>query len=141
MQIAVHIKRALIGRVVLDASRCVVFLAFAMCSIAAFAAVPAVSRPFTLPIAAKATNHSKDGKGWAESGIVTVPFVQAEASFKSAMAQSGWRYLHAVALAKGNQHTLYTWRRGGNELTLMLRRIDVNRTAFSWGLAKTGRKD
>ena len=97
-----------------------------------------VSRPFALPIAAKAAEQSKDGKGWREGGVMTVPFVQAEASFKSAMAQSGWKYLHAVALSKGNRHTLYTWRRGGNELTLMLRRIDVNKTSFSWGLAKTG---
>lgn len=96
-------------------------------------------RPFTLPIAAKAAEQSRDGKGWAESGIAAVPFVQAEASFKSAMAQGGWKYLHAIALSKGNRHTLYTWRRGGNELTLMLRRIDVNRTAFSWGLAVVGK--
>ena len=90
-----------------------------------------------MPIAAKAVERSKDGKGWRESGVMTVPFVQAEASFKAAMAQSGWKYRHAVALGKGNTHTLYTWNRGGNELTLMLRRIDVNKTSFSWGLAKT----
>ena len=97
------------------------------------------ARPFTLPVAAKTTETSKDGKGWLESGVMRVPFVQAEASFKSAMAQRGWKYLHAVALGKGNTHALYTWRRGGNELTLMLHRVDVNKTSFSWGLAKTGK--
>ena len=97
------------------------------------------ARPFTLPIAARSAEMSKDGKGWLESGVMTVPFVQAEGSFKAAIAQSGWKYLHAVALGKGNTHTLYTWRRGGNELTLMLRRVDVNKTSFSWGLAKTGK--
>ena len=104
-----------------------------------YAKMDQVARPFTLPIAAKAVEQSKDGKGWREGGVMSVPFVQAEASFKSAMVQSGWKYLHAVALSKGNRHTLYTWRRGGNELTLMLRRIDVNKTSFSWGLAKTGK--
>lgn len=112
-------------------------LVIAAC-LAATAAVP-VERPFRLPIAARDVEHSRDGKGWLESGVMTVPFVQAEGSFKAALAQSGWKYLHAVALGKGNSHTLYTWRRSGNELTLMLRRIDVNRTAFSWGLAKTGK--
>ena len=109
-------------------------------SSALIAASPEVNvfRPFTLPIAAKSIETSKDGKGWLESGVITVPFVQAEGSFKAAMAQSGWKYLHAVALGKSNTHTLYTWRRGGNELTLRLCRLDVNRTAFSWGLAKTG---
>ena len=101
------------------------------------AAVADATRPFLLPVAAKAVEESKDGKGWRESGVMTVPFVQAEASFKAAMAQSGWKYRHAVALGKVNTHTLYTWYRGGNELTLMLRRIDVNKTSFSWGLAKT----
>lgn len=100
---------------------------------------PTRNRPFILPISAKATEHSKDGKGWLESGVITVPFVQAEASFRAAMAQSGWKFLHAVALAKNNVQTLYTWRRGGRELTLMLRRINVNKTAFSWGLAAVGK--
>lgn len=99
------------------------------------------SRPFTLPIAARATEQSRDGKGWLESGVMTVPFVQAEGSFKSAMAQSGWKFRHAISLSGRDRgtHTLYTWQRGGNELTLMLRRIDVSRTAFSWGLAKAGK--
>ena len=107
-------------------------------SLAAVAAVP-VERPFRLPIAAKAVEQSKDGKGWLESGVMKVPFVQAEASFKAAMAQNGWKYRHAVSLGRRNVHTLYTWSRGDRELTLMLRRIDVNRTAFSWGLAETGK--
>ena len=104
------------------------------------AAVADATRPFLLPVAAKAVEESKDGKGWRESGVMTVPFVQAEASFKAAMAQSGWKYRHAVALGKGNTHTLYTWNRGGNELTLMLRRININKTSFSWGLAKMENK-
>lgn len=107
------------------------------CFTSAFASEARVVRPFNLPIAAKSAEQSKDGKGWRESGVISVTFVQAEASFKAAMAQCGWKYRHAVALGNGNTHTLYTWNRGGNELTLMLRRIDVNKTSFSWGLAKT----
>ena len=115
------------------------FIVVALASCMASAALPSANavRPFVLPIAARAVERSKDGKGWLESGVMRVPFVQVEASFKAAMAQSGWKYRHAVALSKGNTHTLYTWNRGGNELTLMLRRIDVNKTSFSWGLAKT----
>ena len=116
----------------------ITFLMIFMLAMACQAEV-APPRPFNLPVAAKAFEHSRDGKGWQEGGVMAVPFVQAEASFKTAMAQSGWRYLHAVALSKGNSHTLYTWRRGDNELTLMLRRIDVNKTSFSWGLAKAGK--
>ena len=113
------------------------FLACLVCLVSTAADVSAV-RPFTLPVAAKAVENSKDGKGWLESGVISVPFVQAEGSFKAALAQSGWKYLHSIALSRSNAHTIYTWRRGGQELTLMLRRIEVNRTAFSWGLAKVG---
>lgn len=115
----------------------IILAALASASAPAAPSAAGVVRPFLLPVAAKSVETSRDGKGWLESGVMAVPFVQAEGSFKAAMAQSGWRYLHAVALGRANAHTLYTWRRGGDELTLMLRRIGVNRTAFSWGLAKT----
>lgn len=107
-----------------------------MIGISLMAAAVPTARPFILPIAAKVFEQSKDGKGWLEGGVIKVPFVQAEGSFKAAMAQSGWKYRHAVALGRVSTHSLYTWRRGGHELTLLLRRIDVNRTAFSWGLEK-----
>ena len=117
-------------------------LVFFMSCVVCLAAPPlsdTTARPFVLPIAAKVIEQSRDGKGWLESGVIKVPFVQAEGSFKSAMAQSGWRYRHAITLGRHNSHTLYTWQRGDRELTLMLRRIGVNRTAFSWGLAKVGK--
>lgn len=121
--------------------RMLFFTIFLCTACLAGTSVPMQARPFMLPIVANVIEHSKDGKGWRESGVISVTFVQAEASFKAAMAQCGWKYRHAVALGKGNTHTLYTWNRGGNELTLMLRRIDVNKTSFSWGLAKTKNKN
>lgn len=116
------------------------FLAVSMAAFMTAASLAApLSRPFALPIAAKVLEQSKDGKGWLESGVIKVPFVQAEASFKTALSQGGWRFRNVVTLGRANGHGLYTWYRGGNELTLMLRRIDVNRTAFSWGLANAGK--
>ena len=116
------------------------FLAVSMAVILTTASLAApLSRPFALPIAAKALEQSKDGKGWLESGVIKVPFVQAEASFKAVLSQSGWRFRNVVTLGRANSQNLYTWHRGGNELTLMLSRIDVNRTAFSWGLSKAGK--
>lgn len=116
-------------------------LLFGFCiTIALGSASVAAHRPFALPVAAHVEENSRDGKGWLESGIVAVPFVQAEASFKSAMSQSGWGFIHAVPLSSGNTHTIYTWRRGTQELTLMLRRLDTNKTAFSWGLDKQNKR-
>ena len=98
-------------------------------------------RPFVLPIAARVSDESMDGKGWQERGVVTVPYVQAEGNFRSSMNQSGWGFLHKVSLGGRNGRALYTWRKGRRELTLMLWRIDVNRTGFSWGMADNGRKE
>lgn len=102
-----------------------------------FSCIGATSRPFIMPIAAKVAETSKDGKGWQEQGAITVPFVQAEASFRSSMNQSGWAFLHKVPLGGRNARALYTWRKGVNELTLMLWRISVNKTGFSWGIANS----
>ena len=65
-------------------------LSTAACLTMASLAAP-LSRPFTLPIAAKALEQSKDGKGWLESGVIKVPFVQAEASFKASERGDAWK--------------------------------------------------
>lgn len=94
---------------------------------------------FRLPPTAYVAERSKDGKGWLEQGIVSVTFVQAEGQFRSSLARNGWRFLHAIPLAGHGGRTLYTWKRGSQELTLMLWRIDVGRTGFSWGVSKSGK--
>lgn len=110
------------------------FCAVCGCGLAAHA-----GRPFVLPLSAHVTQTSVKNGGWTEAGTIGVVFVQAEGSFKSAMAQSGWKFLHKVSLGGYNVRSLYTWRKGNRELTLMLWRIDVGKTGFSWGLAKAGK--
>lgn len=92
-------------------------------------------RLFTLPVGAKVLQTSPDGKGWMETGLVDVTFVQAVGRFKSALSRDGWTYQHAVPLAGPVGRTLYSWRRGKQELTVMLWNAGVGRTGFSWGVA------
>ena len=99
----------------------------------------ASGRIFKLPITAKIVETSIDGKGWLEQGAMAVTFVQAEGQFKSAMARDGWAFQHKVPLAGLNSRALYTWKRGGRSVTLMLWRIDVGKTGFSWGVADKGK--
>lgn len=99
----------------------------------------ALKRPFALPVGAKITDSSESGKGWKERGVVGVTFVNAQKQFRSACAKNGWQFVHAVPLTLSVGHSLYTWRRGSQELTLMLWRIDVGRTGFSWGVSKSGK--
>jgi len=103
----------------------------------------ATSRPFLLPPSAYAVK-SDGGRGtWRESGVVALTCVQAESSYRSEMSRRGWRFVHAITLNDGmvagtSRQRLLLWRRGGQELTLMLRRVDVGKTAFSWGLSRSG---
>ncbi len=92
-------------------------------------------RLFRLPLAACVVERSGDGKGWLEQGVIGVTYVQAEGQFKSALTRDGWVFLHAVPLAGANERTLYSWKRGRFSVTLMLWRIDVGKTGFSWGVA------
>lgn len=103
------------------------------------AVLGSVSGPFRLPLASVVTEKSRDGKGWQEQGVVGVTYVQAEGQFKSALARDGWVFLHKVPLAGLNSRALYTWKRGASSVTLMLWRIDVGKTGFSWGVANNGK--
>ena len=99
------------------------------------AVMGSVPIPFCLPLASVVTEKSKDGKGWLEQGVIGVTYVQAEGQFKSALAQNGWVFQHKVSLAEANSRALYTWKRGKQSVTLMLWRIDVGKTGFSWGVS------
>lgn len=101
-------------------------------------------RPFQLPPAARVTASDPSCGGWLESGVIGLTCVQAEASFMSEMSRRGWKFVHATTLNSGvsagtARRRLLLWRRAGHDLTIMLSRIDVNKTSFSWGLAKTGK--
>lgn len=87
------------------------------------------------PVSARPLGGGQKGGGWQEQGSLPVTFVHAEGQFKSMMAQRGWRFLHSVPIAPGNTRTLYAWRRGNQEMTLMLWRIDVGKTGYSWGVS------
>lgn len=100
-----------------------------------------VDSPFICPLSARVTETSKDGKGWQAQGIANVSFVAAEGQFKSALAQSGWRFQHRVQLTKMNTRALYNWSRGGRTVTLMLWRIDVGKTGFSWGVSEMSKSN
>ena len=103
-------------------------------------------RPFQLPPSARVTESSCSAGGWLESGVVKLTYVQAEASFMSEMSRRGWKFIHATTLNEGmtagtSRRRLLLWRRGRQELTMMLHRIDVGWTGFAWGMSNAGKGD
>lgn len=94
------------------------------------------AEPFRLPVEAVATEASPDGKGWTRNGVIPVTFVAARQRFEAAIRAYGWSCVHSIPLGDANDKVLVSWRRGRQELTVMLWRIDVDVTGFSWGLTE-----
>lgn len=105
-----------------------------MLSLAGNANPPGLA-PFRMPVGARVLSHGRDFKGWQESGEIGVTFAAARSQFLSCVAASGWRLRHTIPMGEKNDRAIITWRRGGRELTIMLWRIDVDRTGFSWGVS------
>jgi hypothetical protein len=109
---------------------------------AAAAGEEASFRPFQLPPSARVIESDCSAGGWLESGVIRLTYVQAEASFMSEMSRRGWKFVHATTLNEGmtagtSRRRLLLWRRGRQELTMMLHRIDVGKTGFAWGMSNS----
>lgn len=117
----------------------VAHIRYAICLMALLLGGALEARPFTLPLSARIVSASDDGKGWIEAGEMSVPYVQALASFRSELSRQGWAFVHAIPLspdASADRRTLCLWRKGGRELTMMFMRVGVSRTSFAWGVSK-----
>lgn len=117
----------------------VAHIRYAICLMALLLGGALEARPFTLPLSARIVSASDDGKGWVEAGEMSVPYVQALASFRSELSRQGWAFVHAIPLspdASVDRRTLCLWRKGGCELTMMFMRVGVSRTSFTWGVSK-----
>lgn len=108
-------------------------IAIALLALTADAAKRAAPAPFALPLRAKVTETSADGKGWKSTGEIAVSFQQAQAQLTAKLSAAGWAHLHTIPL--GNGRTLEAWSKGSEELTLMVWRIAPGRSGFSYGLS------
>ena len=108
----------------------------------AVAGNPETAAPFRLPIGARVTSASPDGRGWCVSGEMDLPFVQAKARLLSAASAAEWRHLHTIPLGRKGERVLMAFSRGDTELTVMVARLGVAKSAFSCGVSATeeGRK-
>ena len=103
---------------------------------------PETAAPFRLPVGAQVTSSSPDGRGWCVSGEMGLPFVQAKARLLSAASAAGWRHLHTIPLGRKGERVLMAFSRGDTELTVMVARRGVAKSAFSCGVSanEKGRK-
>ena len=100
------------------------------------------TKPFRIPVGARVTEETGDGRGWQAGGEVSAPFVQAKARLFSSITAAGWSFLHEIPLGggRGGKKTLMAFSRGNSELTVMVWRLAVDRSGFSYGLSRRSRK-
>ena len=101
-------------------------------AVCAFAAPPVCDAPFRLPPSARLSE--RNAGGWQGTGEIARPLAAAELAIGAAARAAGWRHVHTIRLSRGSG--LETWRRGSEELTLMLRRKSPRSTEFSFGVSK-----
>jgi hypothetical protein len=96
---------------------------------------PPKRAPFEPPPSAVLDKPREDGKGWCGQGVMSVTLANAESQMRGALARSGWAFVHRIPLAGSVRGSVSAFRRGREELTLMMWRLDVSKTGFSWGRA------
>ena len=114
--------------------KCTAAILAVSAAVCAFAAPPVCDAPFRLPPSARLTEGAG---GWQGTGEIARPLAAAELAIGAAARAAGWRHVHTIRLSRGSG--LETWRRGSEELTLMLRRKSPGSTEFSFGVSKTRR--
>ncbi len=100
---------------------------------------PPPKAPFVLPPSAKVVERGAEGNGWLESGVMSVSFVSAEAQMTTALSRSGWSFVHRVPMPGRGNGVVCAYKKGSEELMLMLWRVDVGKTGYSWGIAGSGK--
>lgn len=93
----------------------------------------AADRPFRLPICAVVTEAA--GSGWRQNGQMPVTFQAARQQLAAAVRSGGWACQHTIPLGDKSDRVLTKWRKGNRNLTMMVWRIDVDRSGFSWGVS------
>lgn len=102
--------------------------------LAALAAAGVEIPLFKLPLSAKVLRSDDSGDTWRENGFVKAPFASAVGQFESALSRDNWQFVRRIELSRMPERSLFVWRRGANEITLMLWRESPDKTGFSWGV-------
>jgi len=92
--------------------------------------------PFVLPdnVSVVATNTT--GKTWRMNGSSTNRVDGLKKQFKLNIQRSGWKFLHEMPMNKEKDRFLVAWKKGDENLILMIWPLEGGGSGFSWGIGK-----
>jgi len=89
-----------------------------------------------MPVSAVITESDDSGKTWRRNGVMPVTYVSAVNQMRACLKGQGWVVKQAIPLGRKNDRTLVNFENGKQKITVMLWRIDLAKTGFSWGIVE-----
>ena len=87
-----------------------------------------------MPVTAVITESDDSGKTWRRNGIMPVTYMSAVNQMKACLAGQGWIVKQIIPLGRKNDRTLINFEKGKQKITVMIWRMDLAKTGFSWGI-------
>ncbi len=89
-----------------------------------------------MPVTAVITEADDSGKTWRRNGVMPVTYVSAVNQMRACLKGQGWIAKQVIPLGRKNDRTLISFENGKQKITVMLWRIDLAKTGFSWGIVE-----
>ncbi len=109
-------------------------IAVPICAIALVGHV-AIAGP-AMPMGFKAAVSNDTGKTWRETGTLAQPLAMARVAVRSSMVGQGYALVHDIAESENAPRRFQLWRRGQEDVILMIWQEDPYTTGISWGLSE-----
>ena len=86
---------------------------------------------FVLPREAKVVTEGVPGKGWTQSGEMSMAVMAAARAFDSSMLRQGWKKQDAFQMKKKRFVTV--WKKNKHLVTLLVWEKEIGKSGFAWG--------
>lgn len=117
--------------------RQVVFIVCALLMMCA--GVHATDIRLKLPVNAEVVSEDVSGTTWRQNARLKVPYVAAVNQIKAVIGQQGWRQKQELTLGNQKDRCLLVFAQGKTEITVMIWKVGIAETGFSWGVYEKGK--
>lgn len=112
-----------------------------LCVMFAAASVCAKDVSLRLPVNAVVVSEDVTGTTWRQNAILRVTYTAAVNQLKAVIGQQGWRLKQELTLGTvASDRSLLVFARGETDITVMVWKISVGETGFSWGANENKKK-
>jgi len=89
-----------------------------------------------LPVTAVVAVSDDSGTTWRCNGAMPVTYASTVNQMKACLGGQGWRVKQVIVMGEKKDRTLLSFENGKRKITVMIWRIDLAQTGFSWGIVE-----